>query len=1203
VHKAPDGTLIVSATDLVGYLACDHLSTLELGRAEGRWERPHRREDLTVRLMQDRGDQHEAAHLERLRSDGRSIVEIDKRALTTPEQLRDAEAATFEAMRAGADVIFQATFFDGHWRGHADFLYRTDRPSPVLGGYSYDIADTKLSRGVKAAAIIQMCVYADLLERLQGVKPETVYVVTGDGVEHPHRLADYAAYYRYAKARFEQRVLGGSRALDTYPDPVDHCHVCVWYPTCIQRRRDDDHPSIVAGMRRVDTERFLDGGVPTLTAIAGLPPDAVVPDVSTRALKRLSDQARLQLHERNTHERVCELIPPEPDAVGRGLAALPEPTPWDVFFDIEADPWALDGGLEYLLGIAIEVDGEPVYLPFWGHDREEEKAAFEALIDFFIERLNGHPDMHVFHYGGYESGAVKRLMQRHATREDEVDRLLRGGVFVDLLNVVRQGVRASVESYSLKQIEKFYLAEREGPVTEAGFSVVEYERWMAERDDSILQGIADYNRDDCVSTLMLRTWLEARRDEAVAKFPDSTWERPVVRDGAPSEGQTARAAEVQERIDALTTGVPADRDQRTPEQQGRWLLAQVLDWHRRDEKPAWWLWHDLRQRSMEHLIEASEGIGGLQYLADVGTVARSVVRRYRFPPQDHKFRRGQAVIDPNPPDGSDFGIGAGDIVDIDDVHGTIDLKRGPSMLGYHPTALIPTKPIGAGPMPSALLRIADHVIASGIDGDGPFRAARDLLTRRPPRVEDVEVETPLVRPGEDLVDAARRIAAGLDDTVLPIQGPPGTGKTYTGARMIVELIRRGRRVGVAAQSHKAITNMLDAVSEAATEAGLPLRAIQKCETGDELQNDPGVRLALNNEEVETGIRDDRFDLAAGTQWLFARPEMASSVDVLFVDEAGQMSLANVIAMSGSARSVVLLGDPNQLPQVSQGVHPEGSGVSALEHLLGGAATIDDRLGIFLDTTWRMHPAVNGYISETFYDSRLGTHPSMALQRIDSDEPLLDGAGIRYLGIDHDGNGSRSREEAAAVAEAVASVLGRPWTDRHGHAKRIEVEDVIVVAPYNAHVALIHGEIERRLAPGMQVRVGTVDKFQGQEGAIAIYSMASSSRDDAPRDMDFLYSRNRLNVAVSRARAIALVIASPRLLEANCRTPEQMRLVNALCRLVEVAQADTEPDDGTAPRPDEDPERGAVVAPPASRWVLERPDEEPAPVEPLTLGLE
>ena len=1154
MQLAPDGTIIVSATDLVGFLACDHLSTLELGRVEGRWERPPRREDPTVQLMQDRGDAHEAAHLQRLRDLGRTIVEIDTSELKTPDQLRAAEALTLEAMQTGADVIFQATFFDGRWRGHADFLYRTDRPSPAFGPFSYDIADTKLARGVKASAILQMCVYADLLERLQGVPPETVYVVTGDGFEHPHRLDDYRAYYRHAKARFEGRVLDGSSARPTYPDPVDHCRVCVWYPTCIQRRRDDDHPSIVAGMRRVDTERLLDGGVPSLTAIADLPRDVTVADVRPATLRRLSDQARLQLHERRTGERVYELIAPEPAVIGRGLTALPEPSAWDVFFDIEADPWALDGGLEYLLGIAIEADGEAVYLPFWGHDREEEKAAFEAFIDCCIARLGEHPEMHIYHYGGYESGAIKRLMQRHATREDEVDRLLRGGVLVDLLNVVRQGIRASVESYSLKQIEKFYLAAREGPVTEAGFSVVEYERWMREHDPAILANIADYNRDDCISTLQLRTWLEARRAEALLAFPDIDWSRPAPRDGAPSEGQTARAADVQARMDALTAGVPADRHLRTPEEHGRWLLAQLLDWHRRDEKPAWWSWHDLRTRSMEDLIEASEGIGGLTYVADLETVAKSVVRRYSFRPQDHKFRKGLKVMDPDPRRG-EFGSHAGEVMAVDDAAGLIDLKRGPSMLGYHPQSLIPAKPIGAGPMPAALLRVADAVIRDGIDGPGPFRAVQDLLLRRPPRIGEVVSGRPLVDAGEVTLAAATRIATRLATTVLPIQGPPGTGKTYTGARMIVELIREGRRVGIAAQSHKAISNLLKEVSRAAREASVPFRAIQRCETGDEVYDDPSIELAGDNEAVETGLREGRFDLAAGTSWLFSREGMLGAVDALFIDEAGQVSLSNVVAMSGCAASIVLLGDPNQLPQVSQGVHPEGAGVSALEHLLGGAATIDEGRGLFLETTWRMHPAINEYISTTFYDGRLDTHPSTAVQRVSSSDPLLQGAGIRYVGLVHEGNASSSREEAAIVADAAAGLLGLPWTNGDGVETAIGPGDIIVVAPYNAQVALIHAELERRLAPGVRVRVGTVDKFQGQEGAIAIYSMASSSRDDAPRDMDFLYSRHRLNVAVSRARAIAIVVASPTLLTAACRTPEQIRLVNALCRLVEVAAPD------------------------------------------------
>jgi predicted RecB family nuclease len=1151
VQKAPDGTVIVSATDLVGYLACDHLATLELERIEGGLERPHRREDPTVQLMQDRGDAHEAAHLAKLRAEGRRTIEIRKDELRTPDDLRAAQEETMAAMHDGADVIFQATFFDGTWRGHADFLYRTDRPSK-LGTWSYDIADTKLARGVKASAILQMCVYADLLTKLQGVPPETVYVVTGDSEEHPYRLDDYAAYYRHVKRRFEERVLGGSAAQGTYPDPVDHCRVCVWFPTCMDKRRADDHPSIVAGMRRVDTERFMSADVRTLTQIATLPAGASVPDINPPALRRLSQQARLQLHEKTTGQRIHELIAPDPEMPGKGLAALPEPTPWDIFFDIEADPWALDDGLEYLLGYATHENGTSQYHALWAHDRAEEKRAFEDFVDECVRRLDAHPGMHVYHYGGYETGALKRLMRRHATREDELDRLLRGGVLVDLLNVVRNGVRASVESYSLKQIEKFYLAQREGPVTDAGFSLVEYERWMRERDPAILRDLADYNRDDCISTLELQRWLEGLRTDAVELWPDADWTRPTPGDGLPSEGQVARSEEVQRRMDALLVGVGADRARRSDEEQARWLLAQLLDWHRRDDKPAWWSWFDLKSRGTEDLIAASEGIGGLSFECDLRMEKKSIVRRYRFPPQDHKFRLGHEPSDPDASAGA-FGRPAGKIVEIDDIEGYVDLKVGPKYEPYHPTALIGDPPLRPGPMPDALLRVADHVIAAGIDGPGPHRAARDLLLRRPPRIRGTPAGERLVRDGESALDAACRIAPHLDDTTLAIQGPPGTGKTYTGAHMIVELLRYGRRVGVTAQSHKAISNLLRQVSAAAAKADLSLRAIQKCDTGDEVVGDPGVTLAKNNAHVASGFAGGDFHLAAGTSYLFAREEMEGLVDVLFVDEAGQMSLADVVAMSGACSSIVLLGDPNQLPMVSQGSHPEGAEASALEHLLAGETTLADPGGLFLETTWRMHPEVNEYISDAFYAGRLDPHPMNAAQRISSPLPVLDGAGVRFIPMDHSGNASKSPQEAAVVADLVAELLAEtPWTNRDGVEASIQPENLVVVAPYNAQVAEIAKAVRGRLGADLAVPVGTVDKFQGQEGAVAIFSMASSSRDDAPRDMDFLYSRNRLNVAVSRARAVAIVVANPRLLEASCRTPEQMRLVNALCRYVEVA---------------------------------------------------
>ena len=488
-----------------------------------------------------------------------------------------------------------------------------------------------------------------------------------------------------------------------------------------------------------------------------------------------------------------------------------------------------------------------------------------------------------------------------------------------------------------------------------------------------------------------------------------------------------------------------------------------------------------------------------------------------------------------------------EVIDLDPIAGTVDIKVG--WTAPQPRALIPSGPVRTDAQWRALGRLADHVIDRGIEGPGPYRAARDLLLREPPRILGIDAGTPLLADGADAQAAARRFAVALDETVLPIQGPPGTGKTHTAARMILDLVAAGRKVGLTAQSHRVIGNALGKVVEAAREEGAQLRVAQKAGVDDLATLDDGIERLTTNEAVLDGLRAGTFDVVGGTAWLWARDEMEGAVDVIFVDEAGQFSLANALAVAGAGASLVLLGDPNQLPQVSNGTHPEGAEASALEHLVGDTRTIAQDRGLLLGTTYRLHPDINAFVSPAFYDGRLATDPANARQSLGTGWPV-GGTGVRHVRIDHRGAGNRSREEAAWILDAIEALVGRSWVDRHGREHRLAIDDVLVVAPYNAQVAEIGRRGEVRL--GARPNVGTVDKFQGREAPVAIYSMTTSTPDDAPRDLEFLYSANRFNVAISRARGLAVLVANPALLRIACRTPEQMRLLNVLCRFVEIA---------------------------------------------------
>ena len=1127
MHNA-EGVLVLSATDLVGHLECEHLTQLERLAALGELKRP-KRDDPALDLLSQLGEEHEREHLNRYRRLGLEIAVIEQREMT-PQEMRRAERDTLQAMRDGADVIYQGTFFDGRWTGRADFLIKIAEPSG-LGGHSYEVVDAKLARHAKTRALLQVAIYSEQLARLQGRLPHRMRLILGDHSEHVFRVDDFVSYARIALNRLEA-VLAAS-PLPSYPDKVHHCAVCRWSDVCDQKRRDDDHLSLVAGIRRDQIRRLAAAAIPTTTALAAS--TGPVEGIGQSALDRIRIQAELQVEAARTGERSYALI--QEPAPGLGLGALPEPSAGDLFFDMEGDPYVTDGGLEYLFGLVGIQEGSAEYRSWWADDRPEEKIAFEGFVDFVMARWQQDRNLHVYHYASYETEALKRLMGRHGSREDEIDRMLRGGLFVDLYQILRQGVRISEEAYSLKNVERFYRPERTESVLDAGSSIVEYERWRREGDKKVLIEIEQYNRADCESTSQLRDWLEERRAEAIGYGLDLL--RPLRRDPEPAPELAAAEVAVHNLTEVLLAGVADDRVARNDEQQARWLLAQSLSWHRREAKADWWAYFQRLAMTDDELIEDTEAIGGIEFLGEVAQLKQSVIRRYRFDPsQEYKIAVGDTPEDPRSQER------AGGVVALDPFAGTIDLKRGVRRPWPHPASLLPTRPFFTTEQRQAVQRLAERVLESGFGAPG-IEAASDLLLRSTPRIAGRPFGAAVVDPSNDPGKAARVVVMQLENTCLPIQGPPGTGKTYTGARMVLDLVAAGRKVGVTASSHKVIGNLLLAIIDASREEGRGVRVMQKCDE-HEFCGHPDVEPTTDNGKVLAALVSSSVDVVGGTAWLWSRPEMARSIDTLFVDEAGQMSLANVLAVAGAARTVVLLGDPRQLSQPSKGSHPPGSDLSALDHVLGGAATIAPEQGIFLGTTWRMHRDVCGFVSAASYEGRLHPDESCNEQWVQAPGPLT-GTGIRYLPSTHWGNRTSSEEEAEIVARLFNDLLQGEWRDRDKTVRPMRLQDILVVAPFNAQVQLL----QAMLPPDS--RVGTVDKFQGQEAPVVIYTLATSSPDDLPRGMEFLFSLNRLNVAVSRAQSLAAVICSPDLLRVRARTPEQLRLANALCLLVETAE--------------------------------------------------
>jgi predicted RecB family nuclease len=1124
--------ILYSASDIVNYLECEHLTTLDLVDLETPLTKTADSEQ--ARLIQDKGYAHEAAFLDVLKIRHGSVINIAE----TKSTLQQKVSATLQAMRDGYEIIFQATLRDGCLIGHADFLRKVSHISN-LGDWSYEVLDTKLARSAKAKFIIQLGFYSALLAKAQGLTPRQMHVILGDRTEVAYCYADYARYLNLMTQRFLERV--ARKTLNTYPVPCEKCDQCKWSGLCVDKRITDDHLSQVANISGLQVKKLQAAGVMTLADLGSLPSDTRIQKMTAETLNTLHRQARLQLLARQSGENQLELLHQEEEEM-RGFARLPRPDVGDLFFDMEGNPLE-EGGLEYLFGLYYFKNGEPKFKALWGHSRAEEKLAFEAFMDFVTAWLRQYPSAHIYHYAHYEQTALKKLMSLHGTREADVDNLLRAQKMVDLYKVVREGIRVSEPRYSIKNIEHFYLESRTGDVTNAGASIVYYERWKETGDPQLLQDIEDYNYDDVRSTYQLQQWLLSLRPDG------GSWAKDTVDGLENGLSVLGELTTVEKRLipyrERLIDLLPQDRSVWGEREHLQELTFQLLDFHRRTVKPVWWAMFSRMELTEDELLDDGECLAGLTLDFNNPPVPekRSIIYTYLFPEQESKLKTGDnATI-----------TQTGDAVSgitVDEENRSVSFKWSSKKEPLQASICLgPGLPINTDTITNGVFRFADSLV----EEDRKYPAIEAVLSHKLPSIRGTEAGSPIVPLDNASLPKIIEAISKLDDSYLFVQGPPGAGKTYTGSHVIVALLKQGFRVGVSSNSHKAINNLLHGIVKVAKNQGYVFRGSKKvsninsdsCFDGDYIDD------VVKNEDI-WGLFGSEFEyrLVAGTAWLFSDPRMDQQLDYIFIDEAGQVALANLVAMATSAKNIVLLGDQMQLGQPTQGVHPGRSGESSLEYLLNGMATIPSERGIFLGTTWRMHPDVCRFISDAVYDGRLNPEPNNANQILllnGNAHPALKPAGIRYIPIEHDGCSQRSQEEAELVLELMNSLLKQRYCDKQGTQHDMTLNDILVVAPYNMQVNLL----KKILPEG--ARVGTVDKFQGQEAEVVIVSMATSSGEYLPRFIEFLYSKNRLNVAISRAKCLAIFIANPALMAIRCSTPAEMALVNTLCWVQEVGK--------------------------------------------------
>ena len=1089
----------ISAYSILDYSQCKYKTWLDFIQKPNAYPKNI---DPWLEIIRKIGIEHEESYLSDLKK-GEIVYEIDKNL-----DFSDKEKKTDEAIKKGEKIIYQPFLKYGKNTGSPDFL--------VKSGDLYEPWDIKSSFKLKPENILQICHYSYILDKKYNLLPKLGKIILRDRSVQTININKFYDYFLSVNKGMKSFIDKQNKT--PYPSKCNLCNVCEYKLFCEEKWKNDDHLNQVANVTKKQINILEENNIKTLKKLAETNENSTFKGINQYTLEILIDQAKLQQDYKKNNQLKYQLIYEKKKRLKDplkliGFEILPKSNDNDLFFDIEGYPMYYDpsnksSGLEYLFGVYYRSFGKEIFKKFIAKNTEEEKVAFEQLIDFLFSHLKKNKDAHVYHYNSYEETAIKKLSQKFETKISEVDYILREKKFIDLYKVLKDSVILSVENYRLKTIEKFYKLDREDDITSGLDSLVAFEKYLESGHEDILNEIVKYNKQDCKSLIYLQEWIEKLRPKNL-ESPPQIESKPLSENAIE---QIKKENDVEKKINDIET-----EDENIIS-----ILKQLNFYNRKEQRPDWWSHFSNIEKNTEEFIEDNNCVGGMTKINETINGSNRIAN-FIFPEQITKMKTGDYVLDQN-------GLNRVFISNIDYGNNKLSIRIGKDK--PIPTSLTPSTPITTRSIDNA---VSDFII--NFDYKNSYPAIKEFLKREDSKYkQNLDVM-------ENSIDSITKRIKNLNNSYLVIQGPPGTGKTFTISRVIVDLIKNNYKIAIVCHSHKAIINLIEAIDDYSSEINLNFEGIYNSGSRKLDKNFSNIEIKNTNK-----IPTKNYDLIAGTAWALSNPihredsEKNKNFDYIFFDEAGQISISKLIASSMSSKNIIMIGDHMQLPQPSVSTIDGDSSLSPIEYLLKEKNTISDEKGIFLDKTYRMHSNICTFISDSFYENRLISDISNANQIVKTTKEKSIPNGIYLLDLKHEGSSVQNNREAEVIRQIYNKLINKTWIDREKKKNKINYEDILVVSPFNAQVNLIKEKL------GSNALVGTIDNFQGQEAPIVIISYSASDPENIPRGTDFFFDFRRLNVSLSRAKCLAIILINQELFDYHCNTVEDMERLNFFCKL-------------------------------------------------------